>query len=116
MASSAFARASDKLAVGLLGDRLERTGIDHVKQIARADDRAIAEFDTVDEAADAGANLNLLDRLEASGEFVPVGDGPLDRLRHGDGRRRGSRRLRRFVVAGGQRQREQRDQPFEATR
>ena len=25
-----------QLAIGLLGDRLERTGVDHVKQIARA--------------------------------------------------------------------------------
>ena len=105
-----------QLAVGLLGDRLERTGIDHVKQIARLDDGAVAKFDDGDEAADAGANLDLLDRLEPSGEFIPVGDGALDRLRHRDGRRRGSRLLRRLVAARRQRQREQRGQPFEAMR
>ena len=61
-----------QLAVGLLGDRLERTGVDHVKQIARPDDGAVAKFDAGHEAADAGANLHLLHRLEPSGEFIPV--------------------------------------------
>ena len=65
-------------------------GVDHVKQIAGVDDGAVAEFDAGDEAADAGADLDLLDRLEPSGEFVPVGDGALDRLRDRDGRRRGA--------------------------
>ena len=50
------------------------------------DDRAIAELDAGDEAADAGADLDLLDRLEAAGEFIPIGDGALDRLRDRDGR------------------------------
>src|SRR6266436_1805361 len=40
-----------KLAIGLQRDRLERTGIDHVKQIAGMDDGAVAEFDIGDEAA-----------------------------------------------------------------
>ena len=31
--------------IRVLGDRLERTGIDHVEQIARVDDGAVAEFD-----------------------------------------------------------------------
>ena len=76
-----------QLAVGLLGDRLERTGVDHVKQIARLDEGAVAKFDAGDEAADAGANLNFLDRLEPSGEFIPVGDGAFHRLGHRHGRR-----------------------------
>ena len=116
LGSFGFRARVGQLAVGLLGDRLERTGVDHVKQIAGPDDGAVAELDAGHEAADAGANLDLLDRLEPSGEFIPVGDGALHRLRHRDGRRRGSRLLRRLVAAGGQRQREQRGQPFEATR
>ncbi len=90
-----------KLAVGLLGHRLERTRIDDIEQIAGMNDGAVAEFDAVHEAANAGANLNLLDCLEPPGEFVPVGDGTLGWLRHRDGRRRGSRLLRRLVAAPG---------------
>ena len=92
-----------QLAIGLLGDRLERAGINHVKQIAGAHDRAIAEFDAGDETADAGADLDFLNRLEPSGEFVPVGNGTLHRLRNRNRRRCGSRLLRRLVAAGGQR-------------
>jgi hypothetical protein len=99
-----------------VGDRLERTGVDHVKQITRLDDGAVAEFDRCHETADAGANLDLLDRLEAPGEFIPVGHGPLHRLRDGDGRRGRSRLLRRLVATSRQRQRQQRGQPFKAMR
>jgi hypothetical protein len=71
-----------KLPLGLLRDCLERARIDDLKQIAAADDRTILELYTVDEAADTGTDLNLLNRLEATGELVPVGDGSFDRLRH----------------------------------
>ena len=76
------------------------------------------ELDTdVDEAADAGANLNLLDRLEAAGEFIPVGDGTFDRLRHRNGRRRGSRLLTAGLSSQpDERQRDQRGQPGEAAK
>src|SRR4051812_43640642 len=59
-----------ELPLGLQRDRLERARIDDVKQIASVDDRTILELYTVDEAADAGTDLNLLDRLEAAGELV----------------------------------------------
>ena len=39
-----------------------------------------------DEAPDPRLDLNFLDRLEPSGEFIPIGDGALGRL--GDGYRR----------------------------
>ena len=91
LASSALARASDKLAVRLRCHRLERAGVDDVEQVARLDDVAVLELDMVDEAADPGADLDLLDRLEAAGELVPIGDGALGRLRDGHRRRRGGR-------------------------
>src|SRR3954468_23202557 len=95
-----------ELPFGLQHDRLERARIDDVKQIASADDRTILELHTIDEAADAGTDLNLLDRLEATGELVPVGDGPLDRLRHRHLRRRRGRLRLRLLVAASERERE----------
>src|SRR3954467_11237587 len=61
-----------ELPFGLQHDRLKRARIDNVKQTAGADDRAILELYTIDEAADAGTDLNLLNRLEATGELVPI--------------------------------------------
>ena len=75
-----------ELAVGLLGDRLKGTGIDDVEKIAGLDEGAVAKFDVGDEAADPGANLNLLHRLEPSGEFVPIRDGAFGGLRDRDRR------------------------------
>ena len=103
-----------KLSIRLLGHRLEWAGIDHVKQIAGMNDVAVAELDAVHEAADAGANLNLLDCLEPPGEFVPVGDGTLGWLCHRNGRRRRRCLLRRLVAAPGQAQRGRQDQRPEA--
>jgi hypothetical protein len=103
-----------QLAVGLLRHRFERAGVDHVEQIAGFDDGAVAEFDRCHKATDAGANLDLLDRIEPAGEFIPVGHGALHRLRNRNGRRRRGRLLRRLVATRRQRQREQRGQPFEA--
>ena len=73
-----------QLAIGLLGNGLERAGIDGVEQVAGLDEGAIAEFDAGDKAADTGANLDFLDRLEPAGEFIPIGDEALDRLRDRD--------------------------------
>src|SRR4051812_41467667 len=56
-----------ELTLGLERDRLERARIDDVKQIASVDDRTILELYTVYEAADASADVNLLDRPEATG-------------------------------------------------
>ena len=102
-----------KLAVGLRGHRLERAGIDDVKQVAGMDHVAVFELDIGDEAADPGADLDLLDRVEAPGEFVPVGDGALDRLGDRDRRRSRGRRLWRLVPAGRQRDGEQNEQRAE---
>ena len=110
LASSALARASAKLAGGLFGDRLERTRVDDIEQVAGTNHVAVPELDSGHEAADAGANLDFLDRLEASGEFVPVGDGAFHRLRHRNRRRGGGRRRWRLVAAARQRQCHQRDQ------
>src|SRR3954447_10069561 len=96
-----------ELPFGLQHDRLERARIDGVKQIASADDRTILELYTIDEAADAGPDLNLLYRLEATGELVPVGDGPFHRLRPRHRRRRRGRLRLRLVAAAGEREREQ---------
>ena len=71
-----------KLPLSLQRDSLERARIDDVKQIAAVDDRTILELYTIDKATYAGTDLNLLNRLEATGELVPVGDRPFDRLRH----------------------------------
>ena len=103
-----------KLAIGLQRCRLERPGIDRVKQVALADDVTVAEFDAVDEAADPGAHLHLFHRLEAAGEFIPVGDGAFGRLRHGDRGRRRCGLLLRLVSASGQREGEQESQRREA--
>ena len=107
LASSTLARASASWPLACSADRLERPRIDDVKQVAGMDHVAVLELDTVDEAADAGADLNLLDRLEAAGELVPIRDGPFDRLRHRHRRRRrGGLRLR-LLAAASERQREQ---------
>jgi hypothetical protein len=90
-----------QLAVGLQRDRLERTGIDDIEQVAGFDEVAVAELDGVDEAADAGTDLDLLHRLETAGELVPIGDDTLGRLRDGNGRCWRRRSLRRGLAAAG---------------
>jgi len=94
------------LAIGLLGNGFEWTRVDEIQKIAGIDDRAVAEFDAGDEAADAGANLNLFDRIEPPGKFIPVGDGSLDGLGDRDWRRRSRRLRRRLVIATAQADRE----------
>src|SRR4051812_30181943 len=99
-----------ELTLGLQRDRLKRAWIDDVKQIACMNDRTIRERDPVDEAADASADLNLLDRLEPAGELIPVGDCSFHRLRncHRRWRWRWRGRLRlRLVSAANERQRKQ---------
>src|SRR5581483_740438 len=96
-----------KLPLGLQRGRFERARIDDVEQIAAVDDRTILELYTIDEAAYAGTDVNLLNRIEATGELVPVGDSPFNRLRHRhQWRRRGRLRLR-LPVAANEREREQ---------
>src|ERR1700733_4122135 len=72
-----------ELAVSLLGDGLERARINHIEQVSGVDHSAIAKLNGSDETADLGANLDLLDGLEPSAEFVPLGDGAFDRSRDG---------------------------------
>jgi hypothetical protein len=67
---------------------------------------AVLELDIGDKAADAGADLDLFDRLETAGELIPIGDGALGRLSNGH-LRRGGRRLLRSLIAADERQREQ---------
>jgi hypothetical protein len=85
-----------KLTFGLRGHRFERTGVDKIQEVAGTDKSAITEFDGRNEAADAGTNLNLLNRIEPSRELVPVRDSSLDGLGDGDRRGRG-RSLRRLL-------------------
>ena len=86
-------------------DRLERARIDDVKQIASADDRAILELYTIDEAADAGTYLNLLDRLEATGEARPNRVRPLGGATTSRRRRRRAHLRLRLLVAASERER-----------
>ncbi len=100
-----------ELAIGLFGDRLERSRIDDVKQIPGPDHRAIAKLDVGDGAADPGADLHFLDRLETPGELVPVGHHPLDRRRHCHRRCCcGSGRLGWLFAATAERESDQQDQ------
>lgn len=71
-------------------------------------DRTVCELDAVDETTDAGTDLNLLYRLKAAGELVPVSDRALDWLRDCN-QRRCRRSLLRLclLVAARERQREQ---------
>ncbi|MBA7698797.1 hypothetical protein ES703_107479 [subsurface metagenome] len=96
-----FGAGIGELAVGLQCDRLEGTGVDHIKQVTRLDEIAVLELDGVDEAADPGADLHFVHRLEAASEFIPIGDHAFGRLRDGNRRRRRRRGLRRRLVAAG---------------
>ena len=87
-----------KLAVGLRGDRLERPRVDKIEKIAVFYESAVAEFHVCNKAADAGTNLNLLDRIEPPRELVPIRDGSFDGLGHGDRWRRRGRGLRRLLL------------------
>src|SRR4051812_4409085 len=107
-----------ELPFGLKLQSLERARIDDIKQITSADDRTILELYAINEAADAGTDLNLLDRLEAAGELVPFGDSPFDRLchRHRRRRRRGDLRLRLLVAASEHEREQQTDRCAAASR
>ena len=54
------------------------------REIALLDDLAFLVMDGIDEAGDPGAHLDGLHRLEATGIFVPLGDGLLQRPRRHD--------------------------------
>src|ERR1700722_18926440 len=87
------------LTVRLLGDGLERPGIDHIEKIAGLDECSVTKLDAGDEPADPGANLDLLHRLKPSGELVPIRNGAFGRLRDRDRRCGGSLRRRLFPAA-----------------
>jgi len=91
-----------ELAVRLLGNGFERTGIDHIQKVAGLDEGAVAKLDAGDESADPGANLNLFDRFEPSGKFVPIRHGTFDGLGNRDGRCGGRGWRRRLIAATGQ--------------
>ena len=61
--------------------------VDGEQRIARIDPLAVLEMQLVDEARDAGADLDDGDRVEAAGILVPLGDPLGDRL--GNGHRHG---------------------------
>ena len=60
--------------------------VDGEQQIALLDDRAVLEMDLVEIAADARADGDLVDRLEAPDELVVLDDFAHDRLGDGDDR------------------------------
>ena len=72
------------IEVDLIGPR-----IDDEEQIALLDQLAVREMDLRQIAADPGANLDVVDRLELAGELVPFGDGLLQGMADGDRRRLG---------------------------
>ena len=99
-----------ELTVRLLGDGFEGTGIDDIQKVAGPDESAVAKLDVGDEATDAGANLNLFNRLEPAGEFIPIRHGALGGLGHRDGRRSSRGLWRRLVPAARQGDGKQNDQ------
>ena len=65
------------------GERgLGRARIEREEELALAHGLAVAEMHALQVAADAGAHLDALRRLEAAGEIVPVDDGFLERDGH----------------------------------
>src|SRR5581483_5548036 len=90
-----------QLAIRLRSDRLERTSVDQVEEIASLDKGAVPEIDVGNEAADARPNLDGLNRVKPSRELVPISDGSLDGLGDRDGRSGRGRRLccRLFAAA-----------------
>jgi hypothetical protein len=104
-----------ELTVRLLGDGLKRPGVDNIEKIARFDECTVTKLHAGDESADPGANLDLLHRLEPSGELVPIGNGAFGRLCHRDRRCSGGLR-RRLVPAAGQGDGQQNEQRPEVER
>ena len=72
------------IRLGLLDRDPIGARIDDEQEIALLDDLAFLEMDGIDEAGDPGAHLDRLHRLEATGIFVPLGDGLLQRARRHD--------------------------------
>ncbi len=87
---------------------LELDLLDLVQQLALLDVIAFAEQHPLEEALDAGAQLDHLDGLDAADEIIALAD-PLDRGRHDPdrGRRRRCRR-RLLLAASGDEQEQQR--------
>ena len=72
------------IRLGLLDRDPIGARIDDEQEIALLDDLAFLVMDGIDEAGDPGAHLDRLHRLEATGIFVPLGDGLLQRARRHD--------------------------------
>src|ERR1700722_13668076 len=89
-----------ELTVRLLGNGFKRSGIDDIKKIAGIDECTVTKFHAGNEPADPGANLDLLHRLEPSGELVPIRNGAFGWLRDRDRRCGGSLQRRLFPAAG----------------
>ena len=90
-----------QLGFGLRQLGAVRTRIDHEQQVAFVHDAAFGEVDALDVAGHARADFDALDRFEAAGELVPLGDVALQRCGHRNlGELRGRRR-RRFALAAG---------------
>ena len=95
-----------ELALCLLRNCFVLPRVDRVERIPRLDDGAILEIDTCDKSSDTRTDLDLLDRIEASGKFVPICHGSTCRLRDGDRWRGWSRGLlASFVIAAREKQR-----------
>jgi hypothetical protein len=92
------------LRLGLRQRGLERALVDGEQGIADGDDLAVGEVNLLEVAADPGADLDLVDGLEAADELVVLHDVPQHRLRHRHRRRRLLRLLRpalALLLAGG---------------
>lgn len=74
------------------GERdLERARVDDEEKVAFPNDLAVPEVDRVEIAADPGADLDILDARELSGELVPLHELVAERVAHHDLRQRGRR-------------------------
>ena len=85
--------------------RLIGTLVDDEQRVTCAHDRAFHEGDALHETRNARAHLDGIDRLEVSGELLPVGNLALDHRRDGDLWRRG--RCRPLTTCGEGETREQ---------
>src|SRR5258706_510534 len=95
-------RGTGELGLGALELRLVGSWINDKKDVPLVDLVTFGEIDRGDVAGDSRPQLDAVHRGEATREFVELGDGPLNHLRHAHLGRRG-RRLGGFVTrtAGG---------------
>ena len=98
-ASLSEASARHDAGLGLIDRRLIEAFLDREQQVAFLDVGAFGEQPLLEEAVDAGAQIDLVDRLDPAGEAILRADILLDGLDHGDGGRRAGRGLRLLAVA-----------------